>query len=56
MILVIASSSFLSFNVQNDLRKNLDSLLKNTQKALKGKIMTDKLSKRIHKLVQLQML
>ena len=39
MILVIASSSFLSFNVQNDLRKNLDSLLKNTQKALKGKIM-----------------
>ena len=46
MILVIASSSFLSFNVQNDLRKNLDSLLKNTQKALKGKIMTDKLSKK----------
>ena len=46
MILVIASSSFLSFNVQNDLRKNLDSLLKNTQKALKGKIMTDKLSRK----------
>ena len=37
LILVIASSSFLSFNVQNDLRKNLDSLLRNTQKALKGK-------------------
>tara|TARA_B100000003_G_scaffold19573_2_gene15765 strand:- start:962 stop:2743 length:1782 start_codon:yes stop_codon:yes gene_type:complete len=46
MILVIASSSFLSFNVQNDLRKNLDSLLKNTQKALKGKIMKDGLGRK----------
>ena len=33
LVLVIASSSFLSFNVQNDLRSNLDSLLRNTQKA-----------------------
>tara|TARA_B100000214_G_scaffold354556_1_gene311551 strand:- start:330 stop:1556 length:1227 start_codon:yes stop_codon:yes gene_type:complete len=46
MILVIASSSFLSFNVQNDLRKNLDSLLKNTQKALKGKLMKDSLGRK----------
>ena len=42
LVLVIASSSFLSFNVQNDLRNNLDTLLRNTQKALKGKrIRTD---------------
>jgi len=46
LILVIASSSFLSFNVQNDLRKNLDSLLRNTQKALKGKQIKVGLSKR----------
>ena len=46
LILVIASSSFLSFNVQNDLRKNLDSLLRNTQKALKGKQIKGGLSKR----------
>ncbi len=46
LILVIASSSFLSFNVQNDLRKNLDSLLRNTQKALKGKTIKEGLGKR----------
>ncbi len=46
LILVIASSSFLSFNVQNDLRKNLDSLLRNTQKALKGKIIKEGLGRR----------
>ena len=46
LILVIASSSFLSFNVQNDLRKNLDSLLRNTQKALKGKRIKESLGKK----------
>ena len=46
LILVIASSSFLSFNVQNDLRKNLDSLLRNTQKALKGKRIKESLRKK----------
>ncbi len=46
LILVIASSSFLSFNVQNDLRKNLDSLLRNTQKALKGKRIKEGLGKK----------
>ncbi|MAI03170.1 MAG: hypothetical protein CMQ75_01405 [Gammaproteobacteria bacterium] len=46
LILVIASSSFLSFNVQTDLRKNLDSLLRNTQKALKGKRITESLGKK----------
>ena len=43
---MIASSSFLSFNVQNDLRKNLDSLLRNTQKALKGKRIKESLGKK----------
>lgn len=46
LILVIASSSFLSFNVQNDLRKNLDSLLRNTQKALKGKRIKESLGEK----------
>ncbi len=36
-ILVIASSSFLSLNVENSLRKELDVLLNNTKRALKGK-------------------
>ena len=46
LVLVIASSSFLSFNVQNDLRNNLDSLLRNTQKALKGKRIKESLGKK----------
>ncbi len=46
LVLVIASSSFLSFNVQNDLRNNLDSLLRNTQKALKGKRIKEGLGKK----------
>ena len=46
LVLVIASSSFLSFNVQNDLRSNLDSLLRNTQKALKGKRIKEGLGKK----------
>ena len=36
-ILVIASSSFLSLNVENSLRRELDVLLNNTKRALKGK-------------------
>ena len=36
-ILVIASSSFLSLNVENSLRRELDVLLINTKRALKGK-------------------
>ena len=36
-ILVIASSSFLSLNVEYKLRRDLDSLLKSTRKAIKGK-------------------
>ncbi len=35
-ILVIASSSFLSLNVEYTLRRDLDSLLKSTRKAIKG--------------------
>ena len=36
-LLVIASSSFLSLNVEYKLRRDLDSLLKSTRKAIKGK-------------------
>ena len=36
-ILVLASSTFLSLNVENNLRMQLSKLLKNTQRALKGK-------------------
>ncbi len=35
-LLVIASSSFLSLNVEYTLRRDLDSLLKSTRKAIKG--------------------
>ena len=35
-LLVIASSSFLSLNVEYALRRDLDSLLKSTRKAIKG--------------------
>ena len=35
--LVVASSSFLSLNVENSIRKDLSILLNNTQRALKGK-------------------
>lgn len=42
-ILVLASSTFLSLNVENNLRVQLSKLLKNTQRALKGKSL--KLSK-----------
>jgi two-component system phosphate regulon sensor histidine kinase PhoR len=35
-ILVLASSTFLSLNVENNLRTQLSKLLKNTQRALKG--------------------
>ncbi len=36
-ILVIATSTFLSLNVENNFRKDLSQLYKNTQRALKGK-------------------
>ena len=36
-IMVIVSSSFLSLNVENNLRRDLDTLLKNTRQAIKGK-------------------
>jgi len=36
-IMVIASSSFLSLNVENNLRRDLDTLLKSTRQAIKGK-------------------
>ena len=36
-LLIIASSSFLSLNVEYTLRRDLDSLLKSTRKAIKGK-------------------
>ena len=36
-IMVIVSSSFLSLNVENNLRRDLDNLLKNTRQAIKGK-------------------
>lgn len=36
-ILVLASSTFLSLNVENNFRNQLSKLLKNTQRALKGK-------------------
>ena len=36
-LLIIASSSFLSLNVEYNLRRDLDSLLKSTRKAIKGK-------------------
>ena len=39
--LVIASSSFLSFNVEYTLRRDLDSLLKSTRKAIKGQNITE---------------
>ena len=35
-LLIIASSSFLSLNVEYNLRRDLDSLLKSTRKAIKG--------------------
>ena len=35
-LLIIASSSFLSLNVEYTLRRDLDSLLKSTRKAIKG--------------------
>ena len=35
--LVVASSSFLSLNVENSIRRDLSILLNNTQRALKGK-------------------
>ena len=35
-LLVIASSSFLSLNIEYKLRRDLDSLLKSTRKAIKG--------------------
>jgi two-component system phosphate regulon sensor histidine kinase PhoR len=35
--MVIVSSSFLSLNVENNLRRDLDNLLKNTRQAIKGK-------------------
>ena len=35
--LVVASSSFLSLNVENSIRRDLSVLLNNTQRALKGK-------------------
>ena len=37
LILVIATSTFLSLNVENNFRKDLSQLYKNTQRALKGK-------------------
>lgn len=36
-IMVVISSSFLSLNVENNLRRDLDVLLKNTRQAIKGK-------------------
>ena len=36
-LMVIVSSSFLSLNVENNLRRDLDNLLKNTRQAIKGK-------------------
>ena len=36
-VLVIASSSFLSLNVENSIRRELDVLLSNTKRAIKGK-------------------
>ena len=35
--MVVISSSFLSLNVENNLRRDLDVLLKNTRQAIKGK-------------------
>ena len=35
--MVIVSSSFLSLSVENNLRRDLDNLLKNTRQAIKGK-------------------
>ena len=40
-LLVIASSSFLSLNVEYKLRRDLDSLLKSTRKAIKGKTISE---------------
>ena len=36
-IMVVISSSFLSLNVENNLRRDLDVLLRNTRQAIKGK-------------------
>jgi len=43
--LVVASSSFLSLNVENSIRRDLSILLNNTQRALKGKPIKRKISK-----------
>lgn len=40
-LMVILSSSFLSLNVENNLRRDLDTLLKSTRQAIKGKAMKD---------------
>ena len=41
--LVVASSSFLSLNVENSIRRDLSVLLNNTQRALKGKPIKEKI-------------
>ena len=41
--LVVASSSFLSLNVENRIRRDLSVLLNNTQRALKGKPIKEKI-------------
>jgi two-component system phosphate regulon sensor histidine kinase PhoR len=43
--LVVASSSFLSLNVENSIRRDLSILLNNTQRALKGKPIKRKIRK-----------
>ena len=43
--LVVASSSFLSLNVENRIRRDLSVLLNNTQRALKGKPIKEKIKK-----------